>query len=60
MTLPLAALADTIWSVIGVVGGAVGIVVLLWAARTGRADRDDEDAARDFYDAHGRWPDEPA
>jgi nitrogen fixation-related uncharacterized protein len=38
----------------------VGVIVLLWAARTGLADRHDEDAARDFYDAHGRWPDEPA
>ena len=23
-------------------------------------DRDREDAARDFYDRHGHWPDEPA
>jgi len=51
---------DTIWSVIGIVGGAVGVVVLLWASRTGVADRAEEDAARDFYDEHGRWPDEPA
>lgn len=49
-----------IWSAVGVVGGLGGIIVLLWAARTGQSDRDDEDAARDFYDAHGRWPDEPA
>ena len=58
--MPLAAVADTIWSVIGILGGAAGIVVLLWAARTGLTDRHDEDAARDFYDRHGRWPDEPA
>jgi hypothetical protein len=51
---------DTIWSVVGIVGGAAGVVVLLWAARTGLSDRQDEDAARDFYDVHGRWPDEPA
>jgi hypothetical protein len=37
-----------------------GVLVLIWAMRTGVADRHDEDAARDFYDAHGRWPDEPA
>ncbi len=58
--MPLAALADTIWSVIGVAGGCFGVAVLLWAMRTGLADRADEDAAREFYDVHGRWPDEPA
>ena len=26
--------------------------------RSRSRDRDDEDAARDFYDLHGRWPDE--
>ena len=41
-------------------GGIAGIGLLLWAARTGRAERDCEDAARDFYTEHGRWPDEPA
>jgi hypothetical protein len=25
---------------------------------SGDKDRDDEDAARDFLDAHGYWPDE--
>jgi len=37
-----------------------GIALLLWASRTGPADRAEEDAARAFYDVHGRWPDEPA
>ncbi len=59
-TLALAAVADTIWSVVGILGGAAGIAVLVWAARNGHDDRDAEDAARDFYDLHGRWPDEPA
>lgn len=58
--MPLAAVADTIWSVVGILGGAAGIGALVWAARDGHSDRDDEDAAREFYDAHGRWPDEPA
>jgi hypothetical protein len=26
---------------------------------TGDRDRQTEDAARDFYDRHGHWPDEP-
>ncbi len=56
--MPLAALADTIWGAVGVVGGIGSIVVLAWYAGRGHRDRDDEDAAREFYDAHGRWPDE--
>ena len=42
------------------VGGIAGIGLLLWASRTGPGERDAEDAARDFYTEHGRWPDEPA
>jgi hypothetical protein len=42
-----------------VAGGAASIFVLARFAGAGHADRDAEDAARDFYDAHGRWPDEP-
>ena len=51
-------MADTIWGVVGVVGGLASIAALAWYASRGHADRDAEDAARDFYDAHGRWPDE--
>ena len=29
-------------------------------APSGPAERDEEDAAREFYAEHGRWPDEPA
>ena len=38
--------------------GIASIVFLAWFAGRGHADRDAEDAARDFFDAHGRWPDE--
>ena len=52
---------------VGVGGGlivAAGLSVWLlnWFFRIGvRGDRerDAEDRARDFYDAHGHWPDEP-
>ena len=40
------------------VGGIAAIVVLAKYAGGGHADRDAEDAARDYYDVHGRWPDE--
>jgi hypothetical protein len=33
-------------------------VALAWVAARGHADRDAEDAAREFYDRHGHWPDE--
>lgn len=42
------------------IGGAAGIGLLIWAARKGHVDRDAEDAAREFYAEHGRWPDEGA
>ncbi len=49
---------DLAWGVIGVVGAIVSIVALVWIAAKGHADRHAEDAAREFYDAHGHWPDE--
>jgi hypothetical protein len=36
----------------------VGIVGILWAISGNAADRSGEDRAREFFDAHGRWPDE--
>jgi hypothetical protein len=43
---------------------AVGLSVLLLNALfrygvAGDRERDDEDAARAYFDEHGRWPDEP-
>jgi hypothetical protein len=54
----LAAWLDTTWGVIGVVGGIACIVALAWVASTGHKERDEEDAARAFFDSHGHWPDE--
>jgi nitrogen fixation-related uncharacterized protein len=53
-------MAELIWSIIAVAGAIVLIVVILWSLATGRDDRDREEAARVFFDEHGRWPDEPA
>jgi hypothetical protein len=52
-------MAELIWSIIGVIGGLLMVAVILWFLVTGRGDRDEEEAARRFYDEHGRWPDEP-
>jgi hypothetical protein len=53
-------MAELIWSVIGVAGGILLIVVILWSLATGRDDRDREEEARRYFDEHGHWPDEPA
>jgi hypothetical protein len=52
-------MAETIWSIIGVVGGLLMVAVILWFLVTGHGDRDRDEAARRFYDEHGHWPDEP-
>ncbi len=50
---------STIATVIATIGGVGLIVFLVWAAKTGHGERDEEEAARDFFTAHGHWPDEP-
>jgi hypothetical protein len=51
-------MAQTIWSVIAVIGGVGTIAVILWFLVTGAHDRDEEEAARRYFDEHGHWPDE--
>jgi hypothetical protein len=50
---------SAIATVIATIGGFVLIGGLVWAARAGNGEREAEEAARDFYSAHGHWPDEP-
>jgi hypothetical protein len=49
---------DLAWGIAGVVGSILAIAGLLWVAGKGHAERHAEDAAREFYDRHGHWPDE--
>ena len=51
-------MADTIWSIIALVGAILVIGVVAYFIATGRHDRDDDEAAREYFDAHGHWPDE--
>jgi hypothetical protein len=51
-------MAETIWSIIGVIGGVATVAVILWFLITGKDDRDKEEAARRYFDEHGHWPDE--
>ena len=46
------------FSIITLVAGLIGIGIILWAVKTGEADRDSEDDARAFLEAHGHWPDQ--
>jgi len=50
--------ADTIWSIIAAIGGFGMIGVIFYFILNGREDRDRDEEARAYFDAHGRWPDE--
>ncbi len=39
--------------------GALSVVALVVVVGLPDRQREREDAARAFFDAHGRWPDEP-
>jgi len=46
----------------GVVGAGLAWLLFGWLFRKGvegDSDRDAEDAARAYFDRHGRWPDDP-
>ena len=51
-------MADTIWSIFAAVGGfgVVGVIFYYWIAEG--TDREDDEAARRYFDEHGHWPDE--
>jgi hypothetical protein len=45
----------------GIAGAGIAIFAMNWLIRAsteGDRERDREEAARDYYAAHGRWPDE--
>ena len=52
-------MVETVWSIIGVAGGVLMVVVIFYFLATGKGDRERDEEARRFYDEHGRWPDEP-
>jgi hypothetical protein len=49
----------TVLTVIGSFAVVVWLISII-ARGSGEPDRRAEEAARDFYDLHGRWPDEPS
>jgi len=47
-----------IYAVVACVLSVAMCVVVVYFLISGRHDRDDEEAAREYFDAHGHWPDE--
>lgn len=51
-------MGQIIWSIIAVLGGFVMVGGVLYFMLTEHGDREREEAARVYFDEHGRWPDE--
>ena len=51
-------MAETIWSIVALVGAILVIAMIAYFIATGRDDRDKDEAAREYFDTHGHWPDE--
>ena len=51
-------MAETIWSIIALVGATLVIAMIAYFIATGRNDRDEDEAARRYFDENGHWPDE--
>jgi hypothetical protein len=51
-------MAEIIWSIVAILGALFVVALVLWGLLTGRDDRDKEEAAREYFDEHGHWPDE--
>jgi hypothetical protein len=51
-------MAETIWSIIALVGATLVVAMIAYFIATGRNDREEDEAARRFFDEHGHWPDE--
>lgn len=50
---------DLILSAAAMVGSFAAIAWLVWVGASGHAEREEEEAAREFFSEHGHWPDEP-
>ena len=57
-SVTMSPMADTIWSIIALVGAILVIGMIAYFIASGRDDRTEDEAAREYFDAHGHWPDE--
>ena len=53
-----AAMLQLLYTVFAVAASLAMCVVVVYFLWSGRHDRDKEEAAREYFDAHGHWPDE--
>jgi hypothetical protein len=51
-------MAETIWSIVALLGAIFVIAMIGYCIATGRDDREIEEEARRYFDEHGHWPDE--
>jgi hypothetical protein len=58
MGLNVTRMAETIWSIIAIIGGVLVVAAILYFLVTGAGDREKDEAARRYFDEHGHWPDE--
>jgi hypothetical protein len=49
---------DEIWAVFACVASFAMCVLVVYFLWSGRHDRDRDEEAREFFDAHGHWPGE--
>jgi hypothetical protein len=47
-----------IWAWVSIILGMAMCAVIIYFLAQGDGDRRKEEAAREYFDAHGRWPDE--
>ena len=51
---------DLVTAAVAILGGLGYVVYVVREAARGAPERRAEEEAREFFDLHGRWPDEPA
>ena len=57
-SVTMSAMAEAIWSIIALLGAIAVVGMIAYFIATGRDDRDEDEAARVYFDEHGHWPDE--
>jgi hypothetical protein len=46
------------WDIAAVAAAFIVVIWFAWFVTRGDPEREEEDAAREYFDRHGRWPDE--
>ena len=57
-SVTMSGMAETIWSIIALLGAILVVGTIAYFIATGRDDREADEAARRYFDEHGHWPDE--